>query len=387
MKKIITFVSASLLITSLNAASIGMEESYSNSSSYSHQKNIEKSDSKTKEKTKSSEKGFEKSKNKSFSKNKSVERSFSKERSLSYSKNLTTKSTISINVTQLMPEIDYLVNRILRRLIVHDKYFINNLPISRNEIPDGMTKIPIMAQYDIIDNGPILIGKTQRLLIRYLSNEIKKKIFKYIFSYFKETYFRIGITAGLKNIITNCGTALLTQPNLARMGMCDFTIGASYWAILSGDIQGQMEFSFEGAILKPINLMSPKYYFYLFFDPIKNTFVFSFKNKNIIYLSNSKIAHFYGDLVLIEDYDTNNILVVDQKINADGLYLNQPNSNMKFDSYFKKLMKLYLEAFQHLYNGTYSFEEAKFLIRKYIYEKVTGRNDFIQRYINDSTDF
>jgi hypothetical protein len=192
----------------------------------------------------------------------------------------------------------------------------------------------------------------------------------------------VGATVGLQNIKVNSSNFFI-QNNV----MYDFTLGANYWVIFNGDIQGKMIFSFDGAMLEPIFLRVPKYNLFISYNPIENLFEVVYKNRKIVYLSSNKIAHFYGDLVFIEDYDNNNLLVVDQKIGADGLYLDKINSHLKFDDYFKKLMKLYLEAFKSLENKTYSIEEAKYLIRKYIYEKITGRNDFFERYMNDPTDF
>ena len=387
MRKI-SFILLMIVFSNLFAASIGTEESYSNSSSFNQQKNIEKSKSKNIEKSKSLEKGIEKNRNKSFSKSKTFEKSYSKENSISFNKNFTIKSTISVYETQLMPEIDFLINRVLKDLVRTDKAFINDLVIKRYEIPDNLTTIPVLAQYPSLSNGAMLIGNIQRKLIVWLANYFKNNVVLYFSNYLKGYQFVVGATAGLSNLFDCSPNSVIAyQPMLAQRGLCDYTVGANYWIILNGDIQGRIEASFAGSLLTPIFIRSPKYNLFLSFDPTKNIFEVVYKNRRIVYLSPNEILHFYGDLVFDENYLNNNIVVVDQKIGADGLYLNVPNSNKEFDSYFKKLMKLYLEAFKHLQGGTYSIEEAKFLIREYIYKKVFHKNDFLQKYINDPTDF
>jgi len=387
MKKISLILSI-VLFSNLFAASVGTEESYSNSSSFNQQKNIEKSKTRNFEKTKSSEKGIEKNKNKSLSKTKSIENTLAIENSFSLSKNYSSKLTTSIAETQLMPEIDYLINKVMNKLVENDKYFIQNLVLKRYQIPDGMTTIPIIADYDVLDNGAGLIGKQFKILIGWLTNEYRQKIVNYIAFYLKNYSLRIGGTAGLNNTF-KCtpATAIAYQPELARRGLCDITVGANYFVLLSGDVQGRIEASFSGSLLTPIFLRIPKYYIFITFDPTRNIFEVSYKNRKIVYLTPDETLHFYGDLIFDENYLNNNIVVVNQKINADGLTLNQPNQHNKFDDYFKKLMKLYLEAFKSLRGGTYSVDEVKFLIRKYIYEKVYHKNDFVQQYINNPTDF
>jgi len=377
-KKVILLVLIMMfIISSLHATSIGTEESYSNSNSYSNQKNKEKSFSKTKEKTKTKEKGIEKNKNKSLAKEKSIENSFLLEKSHSLSKMQITKSTISISLTQLMPEVDYLINRILNDLINPDKYFIEHFPLSRDDMPENVTKLPMLSQFH-----PSIVIKTERFLIKYLSHRYRQYIIDYIHNYINNFKITVGATAGLSNISIKDFNGFM-QNNT----MYDFTLGANYWIILNGDIRGKMIFSFDGAMLDPLFLRVPAYNLFISYNPMSNIFEMIYKNRKIIYLSNDKIAHFYGDLILTEDYNNNNILVIDQKIGADGLYLDKRNSHFKFDDYFKKLMKLYLEAFNHLENKIYSVEEVKFLIRRYIYKKISGKNDFFKRYINDPTDF
>ena len=53
-------------------------------------------------------------------------------------------------------------------------------------------------------------------------------------------------------------------------------------------------------------------------------------------------------------------------------------------------MKLYIEAFSSINiseNNTYSLEEIQYRVREYLYKRITGRNDFIERYLNDPSDF
>lgn len=85
-----------------------------------------------------------------------------------------------------------------------------------------------------------------------------------------------------------------------------------------------------------------------------------------------------------------NITVIDRVLNADGINLSKKNEHNKFDDYFKKLMKLYIEAFSSVNiseNNTYSLEEIQYRVREYLYKKTTGRDDFLERYLSDPSDF
>lgn len=366
-----------IVIGLLQAQSIQTEEGYSNSSSKTFSKNKEKTFSKNKEKTKSLEKGKEKTNNFSSSRENSFENSFSNENSFSFSKNQVAKSTISISPTQLMPEIDYLVDKSLKKMIKSDQYFIKNLIISRDDLPAGSTRLPMFVQFH-----PRVVFKAERFLIKYLSAQYQQKLMNYLSNYNTNYSIQIGATAGLRNVSVDDANALSSGTS-----DYDFTLSADYFIIFGGDMQGKLVISFNGALLTPIFLKIPKYNMFIELDPNQNIFQVVYKNRKIVYLSSSKIAHFYGDLNFIEDFDNNNILVVDQKIGANGFYLNEKNSHLKFDFYFKKLIKLYLEAFQHLKNKNYSTEEVKYLVRKYIYKKITHKNDFFEKYLNDPTDF
>jgi hypothetical protein len=354
-KALILSITASLLL----ANNIATEQQNLDSQDKSIQKSFDKSKTREKSRQQSKEKGYEFSKNREVSKGKEREHSLSIEQSNSYSKSLSFKQTIEMPATLMMPEVDSLINNVLLKLISHDKDFIENF---RNSF--------IKARK--------LIGKT-KYYCDPIGNTFQREFLKY---YFPSTRW----AGGYKCMSIDKQGAVGSYHDIifpdGRIEYQDKMLFRPY-----GDIVGRAFLEFPEEIFREFDLIF-RNKGYLKYDFNSNTFLFSYKNIEVVKYSPNGILHFYGDLVFENNNQNNNVRVVDFKLNANKLHLDQPNAHKYFDEYLKKLMYLYYQAFKAIdTNKVYSADEIKFKVRKFIYEKVFNRSDFVERYLKSKTSF
>ena len=349
-----------LFFSNIYAANISSEEQNTNTNSIIINKNLEKGRSKSITKQKSISIGKDITKNKSSSISSNIQVNKTNQKSITISNTMSVKKSISIPATQLMPEVDFLLNKILTKISRDDKTFI---PYLTNEARSLFYKnargIKSMQEY---------IQKIQDSLRQTEVYQLDA-VGVFFDRYFKGINFKYS-----------------------KSDYCDFRyfggslIGGTMKIQYSGDINGYVGYDDTSTVITNIYLTilnKAK----LLYDVNSATLIMSYLNNKVIVLSPNQLIHFYGDLLFNRDNNTNDFLVVDRKINADGLILSQENNHQKFDDYFKKLMYLYFQAFKHLKNEKYSIPEIKFLVRKYIYEATTGKKDFLYQYLSNPTDF
>lgn len=350
------------------------------------QKSKEKGYSKEKSKTSSKERGRNIDYAKEKSKSQEIEKSISKEKSLSYSKIKNLKRSVEIKATMLMPEVDFLIKRFIKHYLSKVKTFISQLQPSYYDLPPkwqeyfGYNLLP-ENRYNVTCEPPksytIHIDAVDSNFILCAINTFNKKYQTILPEFFK----KYGLKISSSYSIGYAGGDMPMTTSKAVFGESLFSIK------FGGNTRGELYISLRG--LKS-DFTIYNNLFFTQYKPINNSFLMAYKNIPIIILNNNEMLHFYGDLVFKLDILKQSIIVTDKKINADGINLSRNNLHNKFDDYFKKLMKLYLEAFSNLNLNSqenYSIEEIKYKTREYIYKKVKKRNDFFQQYLTNPIDF
>jgi len=392
------FILISVVSISYIFANISTEQQNTNARDKSIQKSFDKTKSREKSKQITSEKGYEFSRGKEVNKQKEREYSISSERSKNISKSKSFKRTVEMPATLMMPEVDYLLDNFFDYYTGDVRNFILNLPMRESDLP--------------------------KVLVKYIEDEeIKKKSLEFFkgsygtaFYYYMQEVTRGAFGAKYNhNMFVNQITAMVLQgarDKYNKLFNNFFKTRGLPYINLSARSKGGIEYgtpveietmpiyidatgsSWIGNFITTITdfkqselrFLSKKG-FNLIGNLIEKKLIIYKNNKVVIESSNDKIAHYYGDLLFIRELNKNDEIVIDKKIGADGINLSARRVNYdrkKFDSYFKKLMKLYQEAFSNIdlrKQQKYSLDEIKYLVREYLYKKIyPNSNDFLEKY-------
>ena len=405
MKLIITITV--LLATALFANSIGQDEQYHNSTDRSINKSIDVTNSDEHSKSLTKEKGKEVTQGLETSKSKEKESSTSQEKSHSQSSSQSSRRTTEIQATMLMPEIDALLERFITHYTKDPRTFLEWLPIRENDLPEKFkafaeeeSKMASQNYMYYNDQGMAQAYENQvnmsarmgfggnvgadssiaytHLMMRNLMGSFTNKYNK-LFNEFFTLY-------GLPQAEVSARTYEVPQRYLA----IEF-YKSRFVTDVGGNWQGNFVYTIKNFFDTDLKFFSKDYL--LQAQPQQSKFLLLKNSQPILEISPMRELSFYGDLIFIRDFggemSNRNFLVIDRKINADGTKLNHPNTHSKFDDYFKKLMSLYLEAFANIgmNKEKLSVEEIQFRTREYIYKKMTGRNDFLPRYLHEKEAF
>jgi len=397
MKKVILLVASIFISCNIYAASVGIDNQKHKTIDKSVQESQDQSFTDENSKTVTKEKGKNIDYGTESSKSKDLENSISKETSLNNSKSKSLERTVDIQATMMMPEIDYLIKKFVNHNMENVKYFISALTPTLGDFPgewqkffnwkprnfkqliDGYLK-PNELQNQNICGNPGLTAGTSEIPFNFCVINIYKDKYSKLITNFYDRY-GLSISSQISIGTTTRGSNPLTMSKA-------ILLDELYSIHFGGDTRGELYFSFLQGIKSDFTLFDGN--MYTQYKPFNNSFVMSYKNVPIIIFNNNEVLHFYGDLIFDIETRKQSIVVIDKKIDADGLNLSMHNQHNKFDDYFKKLMKLYIEAFSSINiseNNTYSLEEIKYRVREWLYKKITGKDDFLERYLSDPSDF
>lgn len=402
------FILSTVLATALFANSIGQDEQYTNTNDKSVQKNSDQSATDEKSKSISKEKGQEVNQGSETSKSKEKERTLSTETSQSDSKSKSIKRVIDMQATMMMPEVDYLVEEFINKYTKDPRTFMEWLPIRDSDLPEAFINFRDNEFMEAQNNHMYYINEgmwrgnnnvnaasasmagggavamiapagQSAQMIHILFKEFNHKYSK-MFNEFFNTY-------GLSSVKINTRTYEMPQLYFAL----EF-YKSKFIVDVSGGWSGNFVFTMKNFFDNDLKFFNKDYI--LQTKPQEGKFVLLKNSQPVIEISPVRELHFYGDLIFMRDFggemSNKNITVIDRVLNADGINLSKKNEHNKFDDYFKKLMKLYIEAFSSVNiseNNTYSLEEIQYRVREYLYKKTTGRDDFLERYLSDPSDF
>ncbi|MDX1808941.1 MAG: hypothetical protein R3331_05340 [Sulfurospirillaceae bacterium] len=399
---------ATMLATALFANSIGQDEHYSKTNDQSVQKSVDRSHTNETSKTISHEKGQEVNQGSETSKSKEKEQTLSSETSQSNSKSRNIKRVIDMQATMMMPEIDYLVEKFIDKYTKDPRTFMDWLPIRKVDLPNSFKNFAeqeaMMANRNYMYyqdqtmtqqmgnqwamGARLAYGGANGLLsararILAMSNLLMDKFFYKYNKLFNE-FFSIY---GLPKVSVSARTYELPQTYLAVS-----FYRSKFIVDVSGGWSGNFVFTMKNFFDNDLKFFNKRYI--LQTQPQEGRFILMKNSQPIVEISPVRELHFYGDLIFMRAFggemSNKNIIVIDRSLNADGINLSKENQHKKFDDYFKKLMKLYLEAFSSIdmsKNNSYSLEEIQYRVREYLYRKITGKNDFLKKYISDPSDF
>jgi len=406
MKKIL--IISTVLATALFANSIGQDNQFSHTKDKSVQENTDTTKTDEKSKTISTEKGKELSKGKETSKSKEKEQTVSTETSKSDSKSKSIKRVIDMQATMMMPEIDYLVEKFIDKHTKDPRTFMDWLPIRKTDLPESFQSFAqqeaMMANQNymyyqdetmtqqiesqwamgarLYTGGSVGLNSPRAktmAMTNLLMNDFSLKYHK-LFNEFFAIY-------GLPSAKVSARTHEVPQAYLAVS-----FYKSKFITDVSGGWSGNFVFTIKNFFDNNLKFFNKDYI--LQTQPQEGRFILMKNSQPVIEISPVRELHFYGDLIFMRDFggemSNKNITVIDRVLNADGINLSKKNEHNKFDDYFKKLMKLYIEAFSSVNiseNNTYSLEEIQYRVREYLYEKTTGRDDFLERYLSDPSDF
>lgn len=406
MMKILLMVT--VLATALFANSIGQDEQYHNSTDRSIQKSIDvtKSDEHSKSLTK--EKGKEVTQGMETSQSKEKESSTSQEKSHNQAASQSSRRTTDIQATMLMPEIDALLERLITHYTKDPRTFLEWLPIRESDLPE---KFRVFSEEESQMASQNYMYYNDKGMVQAYENQVNMSA-------------RMGAGGGNAGADSSQAYAYLMMKNLinsftnkysklfneffalyglppAEVSARTYEVPKYYLAIefyksrfvtdLGGKWQGNFVYTIKNFGDTDLKFFSKDYL--LQAQPQQGKFILLKNSQPILEISPMRELSFYGDLIFMRDFggemSNRNFLVIDRKINADGTKLNHQNTHNKFDDYFKKLMRLYLEAFANIgmNKENLSVEEIQFRTREYIYKKMTGRNDFLQRYLHEKETF
>ena len=438
MKKSILFVASIFISCNLYAASVGIDNQKHQTIDKSVQESQDQSFTDENSKTATKEKGKDINYGTESSKSKDIESSISKETSLSDSKSKSLERTVDIQATMMMQEVDFLVQTFINHNMENAKHFTSALVPSLGDFPVEWQRyfnwkpkysqqmIQVLDRYFEQDE----VEKKREMEKQAYNNrwgsessrDISKRVtgvidyqqhinfhscgkpfslvssneaqFAFcVINTYKDKYNKLLIDFyngyGLPiNSSASIGTASKGEdPNTITKAMI---LEKIYSINFGGNTRGELYFSLLQGMKSDFTLFDGN--MYTQYKPSENSFMMAYKNMPIIAFDNNEILHFYGDLVFNAETRKQSIVVIDKKINADGLNLSLQNQHNKFDDYFKKLMKLYLEAFASIgisqnNQNNYSFEEIEYRVREYLYQKTTGKDDFLEQYLTNPKDF
>jgi len=404
MKK--TVLLAVALSTMLLANSVGIDESKHKTKDKSHQKSQDTTTTDEKSRTTSKEKGYEKSQGKESSKSKEKEQTLSKETSQSKSYSKSIKRVIDMQATVMMPEVDYLIEKFIDRHMQDPRTFLEWLVIKEVDLPDSfiamerqeqmMQKLNSYSYMDTytnqqignnlsrngaIDNGTRMGYKHQAYGMSVL---LMKKFSKKYNKLFNEFFGIYGLPKANVMVRSNDIPQYLISLEFYK---------SRFYADVSGAWRGNFVFTIKNFFENDLKFFSKEYIIHA--QPQEGRFLLMKKSQPIIEISTLRELHYYGDLIFMRDFggemSSKNVAVVDRVLDADGIKLSRKNQHNKFDDYFKKLIKLYIEAFSNINidnkNSNYSLEELQFRVREYLYKKFHKKDDFLERYLEDPSDF
>lgn len=406
MKKIL--IISTVLATALFANSIGQDEQYTNTNDKSVQKSTDQSATDEKSKSITKEKGQEINQGSETSKSKEKEQTISTETSKSDSKSKSIKRVIDMQATMMMPEVDYLVEKFIDKHTKDPRTFMDWLPIRESDYPEMFVSLKNKdamlsrnnymyyrdeSAYQTIGNNMahkarIAGGGGNGLEAAYaktmaMTNLLMEDFGKKYDKLFNE-FFSIY---GLPSVAVSTRTYEIPE----------FYFAVSFYKSkfitdVSGGWNGNFVFTIKNFFDNDLKFFNKDYI--LQTKPQEGKFVLLKNSQPVIEISPVRELHFYGDLIFMRDFggemSNKNITVIDRVLNADGINLSKKNEHNKFDDYFKKLMKLYIEAFSSVNiseNNTYSLEEIQYRVREYLYKRTTGKDDFLERYLSDPSDF
>lgn len=428
---------STVLATALFANSIGQEEQYTDTNDKSTQRSFDTSKTDETSKTFTKEKGQEVNQGSETSKSKEKEQTLSKEESKIDSQSKSMKRTVDIQATMMMQEVDFLVQTFINHNMKNAKHFTSALVPSLGDFPvewqryfnwkpkNFQQMIQVLDRYfeqdevekkremekqaynnrwggsessrdfwkretGVIDyqqhinfhscGKPFsLVSANEAQFAFCVINTYKDKYNKLLIDFYNGYGLPINSSASIGTVSKG------EDPNTITKAMI---LEKIYSINFGGNTRGELYFSLLQGMKSDFTLFDGN--MYTQYKPSENSFMMAYNNMPIIAFDNNEILHFYGDLVFNAETRKQSIVVIDKKINADGLNLSLQNQHNKFDDYFKKLMKLYLEAFNSINIGkeeTYSFEEIQYRVREYLYKKITGKEDFLEKYLNDPSDF
>lgn len=405
------FILSTVLATALFANSIGQDEQYTNTNDKSVQKNSDQSATDEKSKSISKEKGQEVNQGSETSKSKEKERTLSTETSQSDSKSKSIKRVIDMQATMMMPEVDYLVEEFINKYTKDPRIFMEWLPIRETDWPEQFQELVALekqlskdnymyyADKRLKDEGPIF-GNQDAMKARWaaggkvgldapyaramaITTEMMDDFGGKYHKLFNQFFFIYGLPSA--EISTR-------SYEIPKYDVAIYFYPMKFITDVSGGWSGNFVFTIKNFFDNDLKFFNKDYI--LQTKPQEGKFVLLKNSQPVIEISPVRELHFYGDLIFMRDFggemSNKNITVIDRVLNADGINLSKKNEHNKFDDYFKKLMKLYIEAFSSVNiseNNTYSLEEIQYRVREYLYKKTTGRDDFLERYLSDPSDF
>jgi hypothetical protein len=406
MRKSILIVASIFISCNLYAASVGIDNQKHQTIDKSVQESQDQSFTDENSKTATKEKGKDINYGTESSKSKDIESSLSKETSLSNSKSKSLERTVDMQATMMMQEVDFLVKKFIDHNMLAVKEFTKDLSPSFADLPPNWQRYfhykpkngseifkSISKNFD--DNeysmGSMRCVAPQSWTIgidavdlNFIPCAIATFGNKYS-SMLPKFFNKYGLTINSRVSVGTAGdTSITFMSSKATLG--DFLFSINF----GGNTRGELYFSLLQGMKSDFTLFDGN--MYTQYKPSENSFMMAYKNMPIIAFDNNEILHFYGDLVFNAETRKQSIVIIDKKINADGLNLSMGNQHNKFDDYFKKLMKLYLEAFASIgisqnNQNNYSFEEIEYRVREYLYQKTTGKDDFLEQYLTNPKDF
>jgi len=395
-----------ILSTVVLANSVSIDNSYQKSKDKSIQKSRDSTTTDEKSKTISKERGYEKSQGKESSKSKEREQTLSKETSQSKSYSKSIKRVIDMQATVMVPEVDYLIEKFIDRHMQDPRTFMEWLIIKEVDLPDSFLAMErqeqMMQKFNsysymntytnqqignnlsrngAIDNGTRMGYKHQAYGMSVL---LMKKFSKKYNKLFNEFFGIYGLPKADVMVRSNDIPQYLISLEFYK---------SRFYADVSGAWQGNFVFTIKNFFENDLKFFAKDYIIHA--QPQEGKFLLMKKSQSIIEISPLRELHYYGDLIFMRDFggemSSKNVAVVDRKLNVNGIKLNKNNQHNKFDDYFKKLIKLYIEAFSNINigqkNSSYSLEELQFRVREYLYKKFHKKDDFLERYLNDPSDF
>jgi hypothetical protein len=422
MRKSILIVASIFISCNLYAASVGIDNQKHQTIDKSVQESQDQSFTDENSKTATKEKGTDINYGTESSKSKDIENSLSKETSLSNSKSKSLERTVDIQATMMMQEVDFLVKKFIDHNIEDVKVFIGelnptlgDLPIDWQQYfnwkPNNFSEVTQMLdrafeeeelakrRYPELKSKPWTTERSMTFSVcstpTGLASSNAFRLPPCVINIYQNKYSNLLIDffnkygLSIKSRIT-IGTNGDNLPQEAALISKAMLLDIPYSINFGGDAKGELYFSLTQGMKSNFTLFSDG--FFTQYKPSENSFMMAYKNMPIIAFDNNEILHFYGDLVFNAETRKQSIVVIDKKINADGLNLSLQNQHNKFDDYFKKLMKLYLEAFASIgisqnNQNNYSFEEIEYRVREYLYQKTTGKDDFLEQYLTNPKDF
>jgi len=438
MRKSILIVASIFISCNLYAVSVGIDNQKHQTIDKSVQESQDQSFTDENSKTATKEKGKDINYGTESSKSKDIESSLSKETSLSNSKSKSLERTVDIQATMMMPEVDFLVQKFINHNMKNVKYFTSALVPSLGDFPvewqtyfnwkpkNFQQVIQVINAYykqkeveekremekqaynnrwlsesnrdfwkretGAIDHQqhinfhscgkPFNLPSANETQFAFcVINTYKDKYNKLLIDFYNRYGLPINSSASIGTVSEGFHPHAITKAAILEK---------IYSINFGGDTRGELYFSLLQGMKSDFTLFNKN--MYTQYKPSENSFMMAYKNMPIIAFDNNEILHFYGDLVFNTETRKQSIVVIDKKINADGLNLSMENQHNKFDDYFKKLMKLYLEAFASIgisqnNQNNYSFEEIEYRVREYLYQKTTGKDDFLEQYLTNPKDF